>query len=164
MLIRKLRLQRGWSQSQLADMTGVTTRTIQRLERGHKASLETAKALAAVFEVDLSLFLKEDDIMTIEPSENHTENRPEQVALKPDEQAAIAYAKRMKEFYEFLSIYLMLLVVFMFYIGPSPRVLLVFGALGIGLVIQGLMAYEVIGFIPTDWERRIAEKKLGRKL
>ncbi|WP_198677174.1 helix-turn-helix transcriptional regulator [Aliidiomarina iranensis] len=30
MIVRKLRLKRGWSQSQLAEMAGVTTRTIQR--------------------------------------------------------------------------------------------------------------------------------------
>ena len=56
MIVRKLRLQRGWSQSQLAEMLGVATRTVQRLEQGQRPSLETAKALAAVFEVDLSTF------------------------------------------------------------------------------------------------------------
>jgi XRE family transcriptional regulator, regulator of sulfur utilization len=34
MIVRKLRLKRGWSQSQLAEMAGVTTRTIQRIEQG----------------------------------------------------------------------------------------------------------------------------------
>ena len=47
MIVRKLRLQRGWSQSQLAEMLGVATRTGQRLEQGQRPSLETAKALAA---------------------------------------------------------------------------------------------------------------------
>ena len=64
MIVRKLRLRRGWSQDQLAEFTGVTVRTIQRIERGHKPSLETAKALAAVFEVDCSTFLPENDDMT----------------------------------------------------------------------------------------------------
>ncbi|WP_428831123.1 helix-turn-helix domain-containing protein, partial [Campylobacter coli] len=30
MIVRKLRLQRGWSQDQLATMTGLSVRTIQR--------------------------------------------------------------------------------------------------------------------------------------
>ena len=34
MIVRKLRLQRGWSQEQLAEMSGLSTRTIQRIERG----------------------------------------------------------------------------------------------------------------------------------
>ena len=51
MMIQKLRLQRGWSQQQLAEMSGLSTRTIQRLENGNSASIESLKSLAAVFEV-----------------------------------------------------------------------------------------------------------------
>jgi transcriptional regulator with XRE-family HTH domain len=36
MLIQKLRLQRGWSQEQLAELSGLSVRTIQRLERGQQ--------------------------------------------------------------------------------------------------------------------------------
>ena len=55
-IVRKLRLQQGWSQDQLATLSGLSVRTIQRLERGGSASLESAKALASVFEVDVSTF------------------------------------------------------------------------------------------------------------
>ncbi|WP_296082988.1 helix-turn-helix transcriptional regulator [uncultured Agrobacterium sp.] len=41
MLVQKLRLQRGWSQEQLATVSGFSVRTIQRIERGQSASLET---------------------------------------------------------------------------------------------------------------------------
>lgn len=44
MIVRKLRLQRGWSQSQLAEMAGVTTRTIQRIEQGQRPGMETCQA------------------------------------------------------------------------------------------------------------------------
>jgi transcriptional regulator with XRE-family HTH domain len=54
MLIQKLRLQRGWSQQQLADLSGLSVRTIQRLEKGQDASVESLKSLAAVFEIDFS--------------------------------------------------------------------------------------------------------------
>lgn len=54
MIVRKLRLERGWSQEQLAQLTGLNIRTIQRIESGHKAGLESLNALAAVFEVELS--------------------------------------------------------------------------------------------------------------
>lgn len=60
MIVRKLRLKRGRSQSQLAEMAGVTTRTIQRIEQGRRPSMETCKALASVFEVDLSLLQPQD--------------------------------------------------------------------------------------------------------
>ena len=52
MLIRKLRLQRGWSQEQLAELCDLSVRTIQRLEKDDRASVETYKSLASVFEVN----------------------------------------------------------------------------------------------------------------
>jgi transcriptional regulator with XRE-family HTH domain len=54
MLIQKLRLQRGWSQEQLADLSGLSVCTVQRFERGQPASVESLKALGAAFEVDFS--------------------------------------------------------------------------------------------------------------
>lgn len=152
MIIRKLRLKKGWSQSQLADMAGVTTRTIQRIEQGNKPSMETFKALAAVFEVDLSQLQPEEDTM-----QNETD-------LKFDEQEALAYAKRVKEFYEYLITYVVLAVVFLVTLYDEPVVWIIFVGLGIGVIVQGLIAYEVISFMKPNWEKRIAEKRLGRKL
>lgn len=51
-LIRKYRTERLWSQEQLASMTGLGLRTIQRLESRGSGSQESIKALAAVFEVE----------------------------------------------------------------------------------------------------------------
>lgn len=62
MLVHKLRLQRGWSQEQLADLSGLSVRTIQRIERGGGASVESLKALAAVFEVDFRQLRQEVDM------------------------------------------------------------------------------------------------------
>lgn len=52
--IRRLRLERGWSQEDLAGMAGISARTLQRAEQGRGSSAETLKCLAAVLEVDLS--------------------------------------------------------------------------------------------------------------
>lgn len=49
--LRELRTARRWSQAQLADLSGLNLRTIQRLESGAKISTESLRALAAVFEV-----------------------------------------------------------------------------------------------------------------
>jgi XRE family transcriptional regulator, regulator of sulfur utilization len=152
MIVRKLRLKRGWSQSQLAEMAGVTTRTIQRIEQGHRPSMETCKALASVFEVDLSLLQPEDERMQTETE------------LKADEQLALLYAKRMKEFYEFLITYVVLAAVFLVVFHGEPVVYIVFAGLGVGLIVQGLIAFEVVSFMSPGWERRLAERKLGRKL
>jgi len=133
-------------------MAGVTTRTIQRIEQGHRPSMETCMALASVFEVDLSLLQPEDEQM-----HNETE-------LKADEQQALLYAKRMKEFYEFLITYVVLAAVFLFIFHGESVVYIVFVGLGVGLIVQGLIAFEVVTFLSPEWEKRLVERKLGRKL
>jgi len=50
-LIKKLRAKRLLSQEELATACGVSLRTIQRLEGEGKASAETLKSIASVFEV-----------------------------------------------------------------------------------------------------------------
>jgi transcriptional regulator with XRE-family HTH domain len=50
-IVRSRRQQKSWSQEQLAALSGLSLRTVQRIEKGGKASLESKKALASVFEV-----------------------------------------------------------------------------------------------------------------
>lgn len=49
--LKSLRLEKGWSQEQLAEISGLSERTVQRAERGETPSLETLRALAASFEL-----------------------------------------------------------------------------------------------------------------
>jgi transcriptional regulator with XRE-family HTH domain len=51
-LVKKLRIAKNWSQEQLSEACGLSLRTIQRLENGGSASLESIRVLAAVFEID----------------------------------------------------------------------------------------------------------------
>ena len=48
-----LRNQQRWTQEDLAAATGVSVRTIQRVESEGVGSLETGKAIAAAFDTDL---------------------------------------------------------------------------------------------------------------
>lgn len=59
MILKQLRLSRNFSQGQLAQMSGLNVRTIQRIESGHKASVESLKCLAAVLEVEISTLKQE---------------------------------------------------------------------------------------------------------
>ena len=54
MIVRKFRLDNGWTQEQLAEITQLSVRTIQRMERGRKSSLESLQARAAAFDTDVS--------------------------------------------------------------------------------------------------------------
>lgn len=56
-LVKKLRADRQWSQEQLAAACGLNLRTIQRLENTGNASLESVRALAAVFTLDANELL-----------------------------------------------------------------------------------------------------------
>ena len=51
-----LRRDNFWTQEDLAAASGVSARTIQRIEGGIGGSLETWKALAAAFDVDVGVF------------------------------------------------------------------------------------------------------------
>lgn len=52
--VKKLRLERAWSQEQLAQLSSLSIRTIQRVENNEVPSLETLSALASVFNVSVS--------------------------------------------------------------------------------------------------------------
>lgn len=51
-IVKKFRAERSWSQDQLASVTGLSLRTVQRIEKSGSCSLESKKALAAAFEID----------------------------------------------------------------------------------------------------------------
>ncbi len=61
-IIRQLRHERGWSQEQLALASGLSLRTIQRVETEERASRETRVCLAATFNVALSELLEPVDV------------------------------------------------------------------------------------------------------
>jgi transcriptional regulator with XRE-family HTH domain len=51
--IKELRTTRGWTQERLATESGVTVRTVQRLEAGNEASLETLSLVASALQVSV---------------------------------------------------------------------------------------------------------------
>ena len=155
MLIQKLRLQRGWSQEQLAEVSGLSVRTIQRLERGQPGSLESMKALAAVFETDLDR-LKEP-----------TMDAPRS-DVRPDEALALAHVRKVKGFYVHLTQYLIVIPILALFnlMSYAHYLWFVWPALGwgLGLLAHGASVFNFVPFLDGAWERRQVEKHLGRKL
>lgn len=169
MIVRKLRLQRGWSQEQLAELTNLSVRTIQRAERGQNPSLETARSLASVFKVDITTFnigvndMKQ--IKDLKDQERDSDHQSHKEDIKNDEKKAIEYVKGIKEFYSHLILYVIFgLVVFVFKSQTKVELFWPFIGWGIGVIAHGLMAFELINFKMHKWEKRMIEKKLGRKL
>lgn len=51
--VNELRRSKGWTQERLSEQSGVPVRTIQRLEAGNEASLETLSRIADALKVDV---------------------------------------------------------------------------------------------------------------
>ena len=58
--IKELRIKKGMTQQQLADDSGITLRTIQRIENGEvKPSLHSLNTISRVLEADLSALIQQ---------------------------------------------------------------------------------------------------------
>jgi len=64
--IKAQRARRAWSQEHLAEVSGLGLRTIQRIEKTGAASYESARSLAAVFEMDVAK-LRVAEPVVVEP-------------------------------------------------------------------------------------------------
>lgn len=154
MIIRKLRLEKGWSQETLAEVSGLSVRTIQRIERGGQASLETMNALAAVLETDMKTLKGETDM-----------SAPDLVTK--DEAEALEYVRDIKGFYMHFGTYVAVitLLFFIWLIGSASHPWFFWPAFGwgIGVFAHWVSITESLPFFSADWERRQLEKRLGRK-
>jgi transcriptional regulator with XRE-family HTH domain len=73
MIIKRLRQQRYWSQEQLAESSGLSLRTIQRVESSNKLSFESLRGLAAVFEIEVATLERE---LVMDKSSGEWKRRP----------------------------------------------------------------------------------------
>ena len=52
--LKELRIKKSYSQEKLAELSNLSTRTIQRIEKENKSSLESIRALSNVFQIEVS--------------------------------------------------------------------------------------------------------------
>jgi transcriptional regulator with XRE-family HTH domain len=156
MLVQKLRLQRGWSQQQLAELSGLNIRTIQRIEKGQEPSVESLKSLAAVFNVEFST-LKEQGMDNIV---SETQSAEEILAFNQ--------VRKLKGFYIHLAQYVLvvaLLAVINALTTPNHWwVQWVVMGWGVGVFFHWLQISERFSLFGSKWEKEQVEKRLGRKL
>ena len=93
-----------------------------------------------------------------------TDNQPVRAELKDDERAALKYAKKVKDFYQGVAVLVILAVIFIAMRGPDPKLLIFFAAFGAMMGLQALFTFEIVRLPFQNFEKRLAEKKLGRKL
>ena len=152
MLIRKRRLDKGWTQSQLAEFSGLSLRTIQRIEKGQKPTVESQKALAAVFETKMS-----------ELSYN---NKIDESLLTQEELKDLKHVREIKVFFRHLLSYCAI-VPFVILISWSQGMHWNFGiAIGWGwwLIFEALAVFDAKDLFGAGWEKRQLERRLGRRV
>lgn len=163
MNIQKLRLQRGWSQQQLAELSGLSSRTIQRIENGQPASAESLKSLASVFEIDFTTLTSEPDM-----SATATATATAATQAQQDEQLALARVRKFRGFYIHLAQYVVVITVLtVINLVTHPSKLWFFWPAlgwGIGVLAHAAATFEFIPFFGAEWERKQVEKQLGRPL
>ncbi|MQR00322.1 helix-turn-helix domain-containing protein [Glaciimonas soli] len=159
MLIQKLRLQRGWSQQQLAELSDLSVRTIQRIEQGQGASMESLRSLASVFEVDFSTLYSES-----EPTMNSNLNQ----GLTAEETLALDHVRQLKKFYRSILLYVVIIsfLAVVNYMSSPHQLWVIWPALGwgLGLLLRAASLFDFFPFFGADWEKKQVEKRLGRKL
>ena len=142
--IKKMRLERHWSQEQLAEMSGLSIRTIQRIENGENAGLESLKSLASVFEINITDSDKKDEIEQIRKEEEYFQN--------------------VKGFYKILAIAaLSLMVPFIFAIMDSSFWSLFLWTLISWVIMLGIYSINIFDFFGEEWKRKIINRKFKKK-
>lgn len=140
MLIQQLRLQRGWSQQQLAELSGLSVQTIQSIEQGQAASTEALKSLAAVFDINFSAA----------------------------EALAYAQVRKLKGFYlhlvQFVIVVTLLLGINLWTHPHYLWVVWVAIGWGLGLLFHGLRVFERLSPLGAEWEKKQVAKRLGKEI
>ena len=141
-----MRLERHWSQEQLAEMSGLSIRTIQRIENGENAGLESLKALAAVFETNIEDSDKKDEEAQIQKEKE--------------------YLQKVKGFYGLLALALLNMAIFLFIAindSDSESWNLFFYMLVMWIVFLGIYSFSSFDFFGKDWEKKIIDKKFKKR-
>lgn len=159
MSVKKHRLEKAWSQEQLAQTSGLSVRTIQRIEQGQKAGLESLKCLAAVFETNISDLIEEEQMIEDKRTSINLNNR--------DEAEAIEYVKNLKGFHMSWLTYLVVIPgLYLINIFVTPEYMwVIWPALGWGVSIlyKGLKLFGIFGVFDAEWEQNQFEKRLRNR-
>ncbi len=142
--IKEMRLERHWSQDQLAEMSGLSIRTIQRIENGENAGLESLKSLAAVFEINIADSDKKQEMEQIRKEEEYVQN--------------------VKGFYKLLAVAIMSLVVpLILAISDSSNWSIFLWMVPSWIVLLGIYSLNVFDFFGDEWKRKIINNKFKKK-
>ncbi|AUO00383.1 helix-turn-helix domain-containing protein [Serratia marcescens] len=145
--IRPLRLEKGWSQEQLAAIASLSTRTVQRIENGEQASLETLTAIAAALGVQVS------DLNA--PPQTPQEETPEAQRLR---RQVAAEGKLLSMAVRFAVIGAILLAVNVFTHPHYLWALWAIGGMSLALIMRAVRTLLLRNVFSRWQEQRLAQK------
>ena len=142
--IKKMRLERHWSQDQLAEMSGLSIRTVQRIENGENAGLESLKSLAAVFETNIADSDKKMELEQVRKEEEYVQN--------------------VKGLYKLLAVALISLIVpLILAISDSSNWSILLWLVLSWLVLLGVYSLNVFDFFGDEWKRKLIKNKFKKE-
>ncbi|WMW81827.1 helix-turn-helix domain-containing protein [Undibacterium cyanobacteriorum] len=152
MSVKELRTAKAWTQAQLAEFSGLSLRTIQRIEKGHAATAESAKCLAAVFQVDVSALNLVQEI--------------DETQLSEEEKVELENIRKIRHFIVELAAFLIIvpLICFASYVhnGEIRNGLGLAVGWGFWSAYQAIELFDAKAFFGASWEKRQLDKRMGR--
>ncbi len=159
MTIQKRRTDKGWTQEQLAQHSGVSVRTIQRVETGAKATLETLKCLAATFDVSIV------DLVQEQKMPDQAQMSSVDVDQRLIERQALEYVESLKVFHvNWISALVVIpcLLALNIYISPQTYwILAVIGGWSIAIALHAVFVFGAFNVLGAEWEQREFQKRMN---
>ena len=173
--IQKLRTDRRWTQEPLALHSGLSPRTIQRLESGNAATLESLKCLAAVFETSVTHLMQEPKMIPTTPAvqtadtdkTKSSENEPNtgQTFQQRKEAEAIDYVQNLKGFHLNWLCFLVIipcLYALNLYVSPDNIWIgWVIAPWAFGIALHAIVMFGLFGLFGAEWEQRQFQRRMS---
>jgi len=148
-LISTLRKSKGWTQEFLAEESGLSVRTIQRLEAGDDASLETLRLVAEALSVSINeLFERVEDKNKEKEIELFSEEQTLQMNKRKGEENLFQIVK--------LIFFVLMLIAASFISQTTDNMQIILGTLWVGLFVLGFIVFKYIKY--SWWEIRLDKK------
>jgi transcriptional regulator with XRE-family HTH domain len=144
MRITELRRTRGWTQERLAEESGIAVRTVQRVEGGNDASLETLSSIARALEVPVRELFGADGATLLKPDVQGLDDR-----TAAEQEQRDAFSRAWRSLYTGVGVALGVVVVVLIAtrVWPGATILL----LGVYWVVGGVVGRFLLPTVLEPW-------------